>query len=155
MIKTCLAICWIGRGGGLMIPRSFKRRARLLEEFAEILEKLKADSKSGIPIIVEGERDAESLRRLGVSGEIITVRSVKGLRRKFEREDVREVILLLDLDREGEHVLKLVKRTLEGVVKEINVSYWQRLKIFKKLGFTQIENLHLIPEKIQPRRPYP
>ena len=134
---------------------SLRRKARLLDEFAEILEKLKADSRSGIPIIVEGERDAESLRRLGVSGEIITVRSIRGLRRKFEREDVREVILLLDLDREGEHVLKLVKKSLEGVVKQVNVNYWQRLKIFKRLGFTQIENLHQIPEKIQPRRPYP
>ena len=139
----------------LMKSWSFRKRARLLDEFAEILEKLKADSRSGIPIIVEGERDAESLRRLGVSGEIITVRSIRGLRRKFEREDIREVILLLDLDREGEHVLKLVKKSLEGVVKQVNVNYWQRLKIFKRLGFTQIENLHQIPEKIQPRRPYP
>ena len=134
-----------------MRARSFRRRARLLDEFEEILEKLKADSRIGIPIIVEGERDAESLRRLGVSGEIITVRSIRGLRRRFEREDVREVILLLDLDREGEHVLKLVKKSLEGVVKQVNVNYWQRLKIFKRLGFTQIENLHQIPEKIQPR----
>ena len=138
-----------------MRARSLRRRARLLDEFAEILEKLKADSRSGIPIIVEGERDAESLRRLGVSGEIITVRSIRGLRRRFEREDVREVILLLDLDEEGEHVLKLVRKSLEGVVKQVNVNYWQRLKIFKRLGFTQIENLHQIPEKIQPRRPYP
>jgi len=137
--------------GRLMRARSLRRRARLLDEFEEILEKLKADSRIGIPIIVEGERDAESLRRLGVSGEIITVRSIRGLRRRFEREDVREVILLLDLDKEGEHVLKLVKKSLEGVVKQVNVSYWQRLKVFKRLGFTQIENLHQIPEKIQPR----
>ncbi len=134
-----------------MRARSLRRRARLLDEFEEILEKLKADSRIGIPIIVEGERDAESLRRLGVSGEIITVRSIRGLRRRFEREDVREVILLLDLDKEGEHVLKLVKKSLEGVVKQVNVSYRQRLKVFKRLGFTQIENLHQIPEKIQPR----
>jgi len=138
-----------------MRARSLRRRARLLDEFGEILEKLKADSRIGIPIIVEGERDAESLRRLGVSGEIITIKSIRGLRRRFEREDVREVILLPDLDREGEHVLKLVKKSLEGVVKQVNVNYWQRLKIFKRLGFTQIENLHQIPEKIQPRRPYP
>ncbi len=141
--------------GRLMRARSLRGRARLLDEFGEILEKLKADSRSGIPIIVEGERDAESLRRLGVLGEIITIKSIRGLRRRFEREDVREVILLLDLDREGEHVLKLVKKSLEGVVKQVNVNYWQRLKIFKRLGFTQIENLHQIPEKIQPRRPYP
>lgn len=138
-----------------MIPRNLKRRAKLFDEFVDILENLKMDSRNGIPIIVEGERDADSLRRLGVSGEIITVKSIRGLRRRFEREDIREVILLLDLDREGEHVLKLVKKSLEGVVSQVNVSYWQRLKAFKRLGFTQIENLHLIPEKIQPRRSYP
>lgn len=138
-----------------MRGRSLRRGMRLLDEFAEILEKLRADSRNGIPIIVEGERDAESLRRLGVHGEIITVRSIRGLRRRFERDDVREVILLLDLDKEGEHVLKLVKRSLEGVVKQVNVSYWRRLRMFKRLGFTQIENLYQVPEKIHPRHSYP
>lgn len=138
-----------------MRGRSPRRGMRLLDEFMEILEKLRADSRNGIPIIVEGEKDAESLRRLGVRGEIITVRSIRGLRRRFERDDVREVILLLDLDKEGEHVLKLVKRSLEGVVKQVNVSYWRRLRMFKGLGFTQIENLHQVPEKIYPRHSYP
>ena len=36
----------------------------------DILNDLRAESVNGVPIIVEGRRDAESLRRLGVEGEI-------------------------------------------------------------------------------------
>lgn len=87
-------------------------------------------------------------------GEIIAVKSVRGLRRRLESRNLGSVILLLDLDREGEKLTKLVKRSLEGIVGEINTTYWLRLKAFKKLGFTQIENLHLLPEKIRPPPPH-
>lgn len=125
------------------------RRIELSEEFEEIVEKLREDSRSGIPIIVEGERDAESLRMLGVGGEIIPVKSIRGLRRRLEAMNVRSVILLFDLDQEGERLVKLVKRALEGAVAEINTRYWLRLKAFKALGLTQIEHLHLVPGKIR------
>lgn len=125
------------------------RRIELSEEFEEIVEKLRRDSENGIPIIVEGERDAESLRILGITGEIIPVKSVRGLRRRLEARGIKSVILLFDLDREGERIMRLVKRALEGAVGEINTRYWFRLKAFKSLGFTQIEHLHLIPGKIQ------
>ncbi len=120
-----------------------------MEEFEDIVEKLRRDSEEGVPIIVEGERDARSLRILGIMGEIIPIKSIRGLRRKFEARSIKSVILLFDLDREGERIMKLVKRSLEGVVGEINTLYWLRLKVFKKLGFTQIEHLHLVPEKIR------
>jgi 5S rRNA maturation endonuclease (ribonuclease M5) len=129
------------------------RRIKLLEEFEEVVEKLRRDSEDGIPIIVEGERDARSLRILGIIGEIIPVRSIRGLRRRLEARGVKSVILLFDLDREGERMMRLVKKSLEGAVGEINAKYWLRLKAFKKLGFTQVESLHLVPEKI--RAPFP
>ena len=129
------------------------RRIELLEEFEELVEKLRRDSENGVPIIVEGERDARSLRILGIMGEIIPVKSIKGLRRKLETRNVRSVILLFDLDQEGERLMRLVKRSLEGVVSEINTRYWLRLKTFKRLGFTQVEHLHLVPQRIQ--APFP
>jgi len=134
-----------------LIPRKARRRAELLERFMDILNDLRAESVNGVPIIVEGRRDAESLRKLGVEGEIVLVKSIRGIRSKFERREVESVILLPDLDKEGEHTLKLIKKNLEGVVKKINTNYWRRLKVFKRIGFTQIENLYLVPEKIQPR----
>ena len=156
MIKRRLAMGRVDRGGmrgsGLKASR---KRAKLLDEFMDLVWKLELESRYGTPIIVEGRRDAESLRRLGVGGEIISIKSIRGLRRLFERREVRRVILLMDLDREGEKVMKLVKKSLEGVVREVDTSYWRRLQAFKNLGFTQIENLHRIPEKILPRGPHP
>ncbi len=132
--------------------RKLKNKAILFDEFSNIFEKLAQESRLGVPIIVEGKRDAEALRKLGVRGEIVLIKSIRGLRRSFEERSIRRVILLPDLDEEGERLLKLVKQSLEGVVKEIDVSYWKKLKIFKKLGFTQVETMHLLLERIRPRR---
>jgi len=132
--------------------RKLKNKAILFDEFSNIFEKLAQEARLGVPIIVEGKRDAEALRKLGVRGEIVLIKSIRGLRRSFEERSIRRVILLPDLDEEGERLLKLVKQSLEGVVKEIDVSYWKKLKIFKKLGFTQVETMHLLLERIRPRR---
>lgn len=126
-----------------------KNRTKLLDELSNVFEKLALESRRGTPIIVEGKKDEETLRRLGVGGEIILIKSIRGLRRKFENRDVRRVILLPDLDKEGEHLLKLVKKTLEGVVREIDVSYWRRLRILKRIGFTEVESMHLAFRKLQ------
>jgi len=126
-----------------------KNWTRLLDEFSNIVEKLARESKQGIPIIVEGKRDEETLRRLGVKGEIILIKSIRGLRRKLEGRDLRRVILLPDLDGEGEHVMKLVKKSLEGVVKDVDVTYWRKLRIIRRMGFTQIESMHLVFKKLQ------
>lgn len=132
-----------------MTPRQPKKSAKLLDEISEIIEKLANESRHGVPIIVEGKRDEEALRSLGIRGEVILIRSIRGLRRGLEGRGLRRVILLPDLDDEGEHLLRLVKKSLEGVVKEIDVTYWRKLKIIKRMGFTEIESVHLFIKKLQ------
>jgi len=120
----------------------------LLEELLKILNSLIKESSYGIPIIVEGSRDEETLRRIGVRGEIISIKSIKGLRRMLEKRDLRRVILLMDLDSEGENLMKAVAKSLEGVVKEVDISYWRKLRIFKRIGLTQIESLDKLVENL-------
>jgi len=129
-----------------------KFRSRLFEELANIIEKLSAESLNGVPIIVEGRRDEEGLRRAGVRGEIIQVKSIKGLRRFFEQRDVKRVILLLDLDSEGEKLVKILIQSLEGVVGEIDLSYRRRLMEFKRFGLIEIESLDKLLERLRPVR---
>ena len=136
----------------MVAGRGIRNRSKLLEEFSKIFDKLASESRQGVPIIVEGKRDADALRSLGVIGEIVLIKSIRGLRARFEGENVRRVILLPDLDSEGERILRLVKRSLEGAVKEIDVTYWMRLKAFRKLGFTQIESMPRLKKKITPPR---
>ena len=141
----------LGEGDQAMAKR-LKFRSRLFEELASIVDKLSAESLNGIPIIVEGRRDEEGLRRAGVRGEIIQVKSIKGLRRFFEQRDVKRVILLLDLDSEGERLMKALIQSLEGVVGEIDLSYRRRLMEFKRYGLIEIESIDKLLERLRPAR---
>jgi len=134
------------------MAKRLKFRSRLFEELASIVDKLSAESLNGIPIIVEGRRDEEGLRRAGVRGEIIQVKSIKGLRRFFEQRDVKRVILLLDLDSEGERLMKILIQSLEGVVGEIDLSYRRRLMEFKRYGLIEIESIDKLLERLRPVR---
>ncbi|MCD6260305.1 MAG: toprim domain-containing protein [Thaumarchaeota archaeon] len=134
------------------MAKRLKFRSRLFEELASIVDKLSAESLNGVPIVVEGRRDKEGLRRAGVRGEIIQVKSIKGLRRFFEQRDVKRVILLLDLDSEGERLMKTLIQSLEGVVGEIDLSYRRRLMEFKRYGLIEIESIDKLLERLRPVR---
>src|SRR5256886_9740291 len=41
-----------------------------MEETNRILDQLRTQSESGVPIIVEGRRDEAALRRLGIAGRV-------------------------------------------------------------------------------------
>ena len=138
--------------GDQAMAKGLKFRSRLFEELTNIIDKLSTESLNGVPIIVEGKRDAEGLRRAGVRGEIIQVKSIKGLRRFFEQRDVKKVILLLDLDSEGEKLMKILIQSLEGVVGEIDLSYRRRLMEFKRFGLIEIESLDKLLERLRPVR---
>lgn len=134
------------------MAKGLKFRSRLFEELANIVEKLSAESLNGVPIIVEGRRDEEGLRRAGVRGEIIQVKSIKGLRRFFEQRDVKRVILLPDLDSEGEKLAKILIQSLEGVVGEIDLSYRRRLMEFKRFGLIEMESIDKLLQRLRPVR---
>ena len=80
------------------------------------------------------------------------MKSIKGLRRFFEQRDVKRVILLLDLDSEGERLMKILIQSLEGVVGEIDLSYRRRLMEFKRYGLIEIESLDKLLERLRPVR---
>jgi len=128
-----------------------KKSARcsgFFDEFSRIVEALVKESASGVPIIVEGARDERALRRMGVKGEIVVLRSFKDLRETFEKRRLARVILLLDLDSEGERMILMAKKALEGVVKSVDIGYRRRLKRFKAIGLTEIEALPGFAERL-------
>lgn len=127
-----------------------KRRlpSEFVEEFSRIVEALIKDSASGVPIVVEGMRDVRALRKMGVRGEVVVLKSFKGLREGFEGRQLSRIILLLDLDSEGDRMTTMAKKALEGVVKNVDTSYRIRLKKFKGLGLTEIEALPTLFERM-------
>ncbi len=77
--------------------------ARKMERATRIFEDLQEQSDAGVPIIVEGRRDEEALRKLGVKGTIHCLKATGEPRFSFiERLDgTKRAIVLTDFDREG------------------------------------------------------
>ena len=89
-----------------------------LETIEKALSELKEENKI-IPIIVEGEKDIQALKKLDINGKILPVNTgisitdfCDDIAQKYE-----EIIILTDWDRKGGHICQLIKRNLSGRVK--------------------------------------
>lgn len=96
------------------------------ERLREIIEDLSEINKAS-PIIVEGKNDAIALRKLGISGEIITLHNGKNL---YDfcmdiTEKYDKVVILLDWDRKGDNLNKIITENLKG--------HWEEYSIFREL----------------------
>lgn len=88
-----------------------------LEELEKIIDDLK-DANKTIPIIVEGEKDIAALKKLGITGIIISVNSGVNLTDFCDKVagEFKEIIILTDWDGKGGFLCHTIKRNLEGRV---------------------------------------
>ena len=89
--------------------------ATVLEEFWEVWTRLLGDSRSpGTVVVVEGERDRRSVRRLGLSGPVVLVHRGRTLSETAQHlaGTARRVIILTDWDTEGGHLAQRLKEYL-------------------------------------------
>jgi 5S rRNA maturation endonuclease (ribonuclease M5) len=90
---------------------------KTLEELEKTLEELREANKM-IPIIVEGIKDIDALRKLGVSGEIIRYNrglSISNFCDVISRQ-YDAIILLTDWDKKGGYLCSMIKKNLESRV---------------------------------------
>lgn len=75
---------------------------RRKEKLERIIWRIAGESNSGTVIIVEGRRDKEALRRLGLKGPILCFKSSRrNLADFLSGIDASKAIILTDFDREG------------------------------------------------------
>ncbi|MFQ6068352.1 MAG: toprim domain-containing protein [Candidatus Bathyarchaeia archaeon] len=101
-----------------------------IEKIEELLERLAIQSAKGTPIIVEGQNDINTLRKLALCGDIIAAKTKKSflaLVTEIEKLDVEEVILLMDFDRRGKEWTKRLTHYLEQTKVKPNTFFWQEL----------------------------
>jgi 5S rRNA maturation endonuclease (ribonuclease M5) len=74
------------------------------------------ESNKHVPIIVEGKRDASALRKIGFTGEIVTLHSGKSIYTFCEEisEKYDHVMLLMDWDDKGEKLFRSLAEELQG-----------------------------------------
>ena len=101
------------------------------EKILQLLEALVEESLKGTPIVVEGKKDVQTLRALGVTGTMLTVKtggkSFLDAVCEIEKMHVPEVILFLDFDRRGKEGTKHLTQSLERAKIKTNTKLWRRL----------------------------
>jgi 5S rRNA maturation endonuclease (ribonuclease M5) len=116
-----------------------------LEKIQKLLERLEKHSSKGIPLVVEGKKDILSLHRLGITGNIITAKtsgkSFPDVVSEIEKTGKREVILLLDFDRQGKMWTYRLARCLERMKITPNLFFWRRLAALVGRDVKDIEGL--------------
>jgi len=88
-------------------------KEEIVERIERTLEKIREIASEGIPILVEGKKDEEVLRTLGVEGRIIKV-SQQSLNTLIDQlYGCRRVLILTDFDEKGEKIAKTLSSFLE------------------------------------------
>ena len=85
-----------------------------LERLEKVLAELNETNAAGAPVLVEGRRDLESLRAVGVTGDVVILHQGKQLFALCEHlaASHRLVIVLTDDDAKGRRLAKEVDRIL-------------------------------------------
>jgi 5S rRNA maturation endonuclease (ribonuclease M5) len=111
------------------------------ERLREVFEALNEVNKK-VPVIVEGKRDSEALRRLGLAGEIIILHRGNNIYEFCEEvaERFERVVLLLDWDERGESLYRSLSSHLKGHWEEFG-NFREILKILCQKEIKDIEGI--------------
>ncbi len=129
---------------------SYQRRYERIDRLTRILV---TRSKLGTPIIVEGKKDELSLRRLGVEGIILCVKSSGvGFFDFIEKVNPsREAIILTDFDREGKELSSQLVRELTRIRVKADDSLWRQFRSLGRSEIRSVEELADFVEKLRER----
>lgn len=99
------------------LPSDLDRAERL----REILEALRQVNEF-VPVVVEGKKDEAALKGLGFTGEILTIHRGKDIYDLSEElaEKYDKLVLLLDWDTHGEHLMRSLEENLSGHFEEFS-----------------------------------
>ena len=119
-----------------------------LERLKEVIQALYEVNKR-IPIIVEGKRDVNALRKIGFVGDIIILHGGKGLYEFCEdiSEKFHRVILLMDWDEKGETLYKNVAGYLNGQWEEFS-PFREIIKVLCQKDINDIEGIPTLLERL-------
>jgi len=136
----------------IRLSTSIERR---LEEIQRILGDLGDELARGTPLIVEGQRDAATLRRLDITGDIIlakasgkTLLDVIG---EVEKRGKSKVVLLLDFDKRGRESTRRLAKDFEALRISPNLTYWRGLSSLVGGDVKDIEGLSTYIQTLKTR----
>lgn len=119
-----------------------------LEALEEQIEALLDASGRGAAVIVEGPRDRDALRRIGLSGPILmsSQRSCLELAEETARS-YSEIILMTDWDARGEEIAHKMEEYLRPTGVRVDAEIRKRLKILVRKEIKDVESLWIFLER--------
>jgi 5S rRNA maturation endonuclease (ribonuclease M5) len=115
-----------------------------------LLERLHRKADEGIPIIVEGRNDRRALKRLGIRGEIVTVKnSGKVLADLLDEVHGSRVVLFVDFDDEGVTLGRTIKEHLEERGVKVDFRLWRHIGKLLRRDVKDIEGMPSFLEKLK------
>jgi 5S rRNA maturation endonuclease (ribonuclease M5) len=122
-----------------------------LERLQRLIQRLSQDSEQGGIIVVEGQRDRDSLRKMGIIGTILCLQSSRKNIVGFveELDNRRDVIVLTDFDRQGVFLAKRLARILNSQSIHVNLVLWRELRGLTRSDVRSIEELPKFHQRLQ------
>lgn len=135
---------------GRVEQESRPKRTYDLEALEELIASLLDASYQGAAIIVEGRRDLQALRALGLPGPVIMAsrRSALDLAEDAAR-NYPQIILLTDWDSKGDEMCKTIERHLRSVGSRPDREIRSRLKKLVKKEIKDVESLSQYAQRMR------
>ena len=113
-----------------------------LEQIEKVLEELE-DLSETVPIVVEGLRDVNALKRLGITKNVLPLNQGKTIFSFCEgiSKRARKAIVLTDWDRRGGQLARMLRDALEANGVRVNDSVRMQLVILSKKEIKDVESL--------------
>ena len=119
------------------------------ERLREVLEALHEVNKL-VPILVEGKKDSLALKSIGFTGEIITFH--RGMDIYDISEEIAEkydrVVLLMDWDAHGEHLMRSLEENLKGHYEEFT-PFREIIKLICQKDIKDIEGIPSLLRRLE------
>ncbi len=126
------------------------KREKQYQAFGEFLGAFVTDLnhlyEEGWAVLVEGQRDAKALRKLGFVGNVATISAV-GTSNSSVFDDLKKVVILTDLDREGAVLAARYVKRLSHEGFRTSLRERLRLKNASHGVFLHVENLSRFAEE--------
>jgi 5S rRNA maturation endonuclease (ribonuclease M5) len=121
------------------------------ERLQKLIERISYEAEKGGVIVVEGPRDRESLRMMGIKGKILCLQSSRrntfGFAEQLDRES--RIIVLMDFDRQGVFLANRLSRVLNSQNIHANTVLWRELRSLTRSELRSVEELPRLYDRLQ------
>ena len=121
------------------------------ERLQKLIERINYEAEKGGVIVVEGSRDRESLRMMGIKGKILCLQSSRrntfGFADQLDHES--NIIVLMDFDRQGVFLANRLSRVLNSQNIHANTVLWRELRSLTRSELRSVEELPRLYDRLQ------